>query len=198
MSLLDIVGSLFDSNQQSQGEKHILQDYRNADTLSLDAANEARNSTYNFYQPYATGGQNAFSRAQDMQTPGYQYSPSDPSYAWRFGEGQRAVQGSAVARGSLNSGGTLKALTNFGQGLASTEFNNDFSRNNLLANYGMQATQGLAGAQKDWANQFMRSAYLGATGRADAFRGKADADSATSGSIFGGLKNIGEDLLGLF
>ncbi len=53
---------------------------------------------------------------------------NSPAYQFRFGQGQEAIERSAAARGTLLNGGTLKDLTSFGQGLASTEYDNEFRR----------------------------------------------------------------------
>jgi hypothetical protein len=65
----------------------------------------------------------------------------DPSYDFRFKEGQKALERSAASKGTLLTGGTLKDLAAFGQGLASTEFGNIFNRNYQLANMGLNAAQ---------------------------------------------------------
>lgn len=52
----------------------------------------------------------------------------DPSYQWRIGQGQQALEQSAAARGLLNTGGTLKDLLNYGQNAASQEFGNVWGR----------------------------------------------------------------------
>ena len=79
----------------------------------------------------------------------------DPGYQFRFDEGQRGVESSAAARGGLLNGGTLKALTRYGQGFASNEygnaynrFNNDqttrFNRLSSIAGIGQTATRDIA------------------------------------------------------
>jgi hypothetical protein len=72
------------------------------------------------------------------------FTPTDPSYAWRFGQGQQAIERSLGARGLLNSGNRLTALTDYGQGQASTEYANQFSRLSQLAgaNIGSPAAAG--------------------------------------------------------
>lgn len=45
-------------------------------------------------------------------------------YNFQLGQGQNAITSNAASRGLLNSGGTAKALTTFGQGLAGQSFNN--------------------------------------------------------------------------
>lgn len=47
---------------------------------------------------------------------------ADPGYQFRLSEGTKAVKRSAAARGNYDSGATMKALTKYGQGLASQEF----------------------------------------------------------------------------
>lgn len=53
---------------------------------------------------------------------------SDPGYAFRLSEGQKALERSAAARGGLISGGALKAATRYGQDMGSQEFNNAYNR----------------------------------------------------------------------
>jgi len=54
----------------------------------------------------------------------------DPGYLFRMQEGQKALERSAAARGGLNSGATLKALSRYGQDYASNEFTNAYNRFN--------------------------------------------------------------------
>lgn len=64
-------------------------------------------------------------------------------YNFQMDQGQRAITGSAAARGILNSGSTAKALTTFGQGLGSSYFNNYIGQlGNLNTQAANSATQG--------------------------------------------------------
>ena len=53
---------------------------------------------------------------------------ADPGYAFRMSEGMKGLERSAAARGLLSSGSTLKGITDYGQGMASQEYNNAFNR----------------------------------------------------------------------
>ena len=53
---------------------------------------------------------------------------ADPGYAFRMAEGQKALERSAAARGSLLGGGQLKALTRYGQDMGSQEYGNAYNR----------------------------------------------------------------------
>ena len=85
-----------------------------------------------------------------MMTPGG-FTPDDPSYKWRFDQGMDAVNRGTAAGGGVNSGGRLQALEAYGSGMASTEFQNQFTRLAQLsgATSGSPGTAGqiLAGQQ---------------------------------------------------
>lgn len=61
---------------------------------------------------------------------------NDPAYKFQMEQGMKALQGSAAARGNLLSGGVLKGIEQFGQGLASTY--NDKYYNRDLGEYGIR------------------------------------------------------------
>lgn len=70
---------------------------------------------------YGEGGEYA-------RAPGMEEIQMDPGYGFRMGEGMKALERSAAARGGLLSGSMLKGTQRFGQELASQEFQNAFSR----------------------------------------------------------------------
>lgn len=53
---------------------------------------------------------------------------ADPGYDFRMKEGQKALERSAAAGGRFLGGGTLKALTRYGQDMGSQEYGNAFNR----------------------------------------------------------------------
>jgi hypothetical protein len=61
---------------------------------------------------------------------------STPGYDFAFKENQRAAQTGAAARGTLLTGGTLKALARYGQGLADQTYNTAVSHRLSLADIG--------------------------------------------------------------
>lgn len=73
-----------------------------------------------FAQPAAFRFQTTDYRDMDYQT--------DPGYAFRLAEGQKALDRQAAARGGLISGGALKAATRYGQEMGSQEFQNAYQR----------------------------------------------------------------------
>lgn len=68
---------------------------------------------------------------------------SDPGYQFRLTGGVNALDHSAAARGMLQSGAQQKALTSYGQGLASGELQNAFSRVGAVQDNAQQAAGAL-------------------------------------------------------
>lgn len=81
------------------------------------------------FDPFTAVGNTATTGLNTALTDPFKFNiQDDPGYAFRSQQGQKAVEQSAAARGGTMSGGTLKALTQYGQGFASQEYQNAFSR----------------------------------------------------------------------
>lgn len=85
--------------------------------------------------PYLQAGQDALARLRTGIGAGGEFNKAfsfdqnqDPSYQWRFNQGQRALEAGAAARGGLFSAGQQQALQNYGQNAASQEYQNAFNR----------------------------------------------------------------------
>ena len=123
------------------------------------------------------------------------FSPDDPSYKWRFEQGQQAVERSLGARGLLNSGNAAIELQQYGQGAASQEYAAQFSR--LL--------QGMQGVESQYDSQFSRLSQMAGISLDPTAQSKIDAGiqqaqigasaSVTSASIGQqtGLARVGLD-----
>lgn len=68
----------------------------------------------------------------------------DPGYQFRMSQGVNALDRSAASRGMLQSGAQQKALTQYGQGLASDELNNAFTRLSSMRDSGQTAANNLS------------------------------------------------------
>jgi len=69
-----------------------------------------------------------FQSPGDFNAPTAESMLKDPSYLWRLSQGQGALENSAAARGTLNSGGTLKDILNYGQKAGSQEYSSIWGR----------------------------------------------------------------------
>lgn len=112
------------------------------------------------------------------QTPGYQF---------RLKEGMDAIQRSAAAKGTLLTGGALKELASFGQGLASTEFGNEWDRQMGLAGLGFNA----AAAQGAYGSSFGNQLTDLTTGAGNAQAAGTAGAGNVWGNALGNLGNLG-------
>lgn len=136
-------------------------------------------------------GNNTFATMEEAQayananrTGGTPYAgfQTTPGFQFQLEQGQDAVNALAGARGGLNSGATLQALSQFNQGLASQEYNNYLNRL-----FGMVGTgSGAAGGQA-------AAAQNSASGVSNALAGIGNAQSAgaigVGNAISGGINN---------
>ena len=80
--------------------------------------------------------------AKGLQTQALADFQTTPGYQFRMDEGSKALDRSAASRGLLRSGAQQKAITNFGQGIASEEYGNYLKSLFNLAGMGGQAVGG--------------------------------------------------------
>jgi hypothetical protein len=85
------------------------------------------------------GGVAGYDPAAAMRNFGASDFQADPGYAFRLSEGMKALDRTAASRGGLLSGATLKGAQQYGQGLASQEYQNAFNR--YQANRAQQAQE---------------------------------------------------------
>lgn len=121
---------------------------------------------------------------------------TDPGYEFRLGEGQKALESSAAARGGLLSGAAAKALTKYNQNFASNEYQNAYNRftndqtnifNRLanIAGVGQTATNQLGQATQNYANQAGDAIQYGGTSRASGYANQANIIGGGLGGLAG-------------
>lgn len=127
---------------------------------------------------------------------------TSPGYQFRLGEGEKAIERGAAARGLNLSGATLKDLMRFNQGTASSEYGRWYARESDAYN----RLAGLAGAGQVAASnqQTAGTNFAGAVGnnlmqmgraRASGYQGQANA---LNGAINNGFSIYGAAQGGMF
>lgn len=101
--------------------------------LAAGGSEAAAQRGQGYLDPYMQAGSRSATTLADLVNApeerfNFQFSQDDPSYQFRLGEGQKALERSAAARGTLLGGGTLKAITNYGQQAASQEYQSAYNR----------------------------------------------------------------------
>lgn len=171
----------------SDASKNAARMQQRSGNAAIDEQQAAREQFQQNIQPYLDFGQTGVTGLQALMA-----DPSsiqdDPSYQWRFGEGQRALEGSAAARGGLFGGGNTRDLMAYGQGMASQEYGNQWNRLFNIAGMGQNAAVGAGTAGQNTANSIGNIMLGQGQAAADARIGSANAwGNAASGlaGIFG-------------
>lgn len=139
--------------------------------------------------PWRTAGGAAIGQGYAMLQPGFDYTAS-PGYQFRLDEGLRGVQNSAAAKGLLQSGGTLKGIDKYAEGLAAQDFQDQFNREMAVASGGQQATQAGVAAGQNSANSIADLLTQAGNAKASGYMGSANAWS-------NGLSGLTSSILGI-
>lgn len=123
---------------------------------------------------------------------------ADPGYDFRLSEGMRGINNSAAARGGVLSGAALKAASKYNQNFASNEYSNVYNRfqtnqtnqfNRLasIAGVGQTATNQVAAAGQNMANNVSQNQLSAGNARASGYVGQANALTGAIGQGINGF-----------
>lgn len=178
-------GSLISGYLGSQGSQNAANTQAQASDQATQAQLQMYNQTQNNLAPYMNMGAGVLPRLQGFagNVPSFgsfNWNPSnDPGYQFRLQQGLQGVMDQSTAMGGgINSGNTLKALMDYGQGQASQSYQQEF--NNWLAQ-NSQAMQG----QNQAFSQLYNTAGMGQNAAA----GVGSAAMQTG-------QNIGQNIIG--
>jgi hypothetical protein len=107
---------------------------------AIDAAKDASAASDARLAPWITAGTNALGQIDTLLKNPSTLS-SQPDYQFELSQGLNAAKNGAASRGMAYSGAQDKALTRFGQGLASTKLNDSFDRLARVAGLGAGPAQ---------------------------------------------------------
>jgi len=171
-----------------------------ADTqaAAADRAAQLQNEQFNrqieLQAPWRQAGERALGKleaASDYTPFGQAQFQQDPSYAFRLGEGQKALERTAAARGGLISGGALKAAQRYGQEMGSQEYTNAFNRYQTERQARLGPLQSLAGVGQTSVNQLGQAGQAYATGAGEAM---GQAAQARASGYMGGASALSQGL----
>lgn len=113
-------------------------------------------------------------------------------YQFRLGQGMDAINSGYAGRGAVKSGAAMKAINDYGQGMASAEFGNYMGYLGNQANTGLSATNAQAGVATNAANNMSNIAMQNGSNQANAALMRAQ----NSGQMLNQLGTIGSGLVG--
>lgn len=193
MSLLSsLITGIFGGNSQKKAEKQAQAAYTEYANKALDLQKSQYDQTRADYAPWREAGANALGNLTQFVTPGADISAliqSDPGYQFRLNQGTDNITSNRAARGALDSGGTLKALTQYGQDYASNETNNIFNRYASVAGLGQAATGATASAGSNYANNSSNINTGLGNALASSYRNVGSINASMWGGIGGSINN---------
>lgn len=126
----------------------------------------------------------AYAKANPVGAMEYGGFTKTPGYDFRLNEGTNAIEAGAAARGGLYSGSAMRALQQYGQDYASSEYNNYLNRLAGRADTGMNAATMSGNASQVAAGNVSNA--LAGVGNAQA-AGYVGVGNAINGGIQNGL-----------
>lgn len=134
-------------------------------------------------QPFYDAGVNALGQMQKFQAPSFSFGDfqASPDYQFRLNSGLDAINSRAGAGGMRLSGRTLQGMMDYGQNLASSEYNNWYNRRN----------QDYARTMGESQDQWNRLAQLSGMGAGANSQSVAATQNAANG-MANQLNNIGQ------
>lgn len=138
---------------------------------------------------------NALSGAQDFMRDRAVKFDTSPGYRFRQSEGRKAIERGAAARGLRMSGGTMKDMSRFNQGLASSEYGNWWNQMAGLSGVGQAATSQQIQAGQNYANAYGNNVLTAGNARASGYQG---VNNALQSGINNGFNIFGMQQAGMF
>lgn len=150
-------------DELTSGARDQLEALQRAGLMTGYSADEVRNLAQSLDERYARqrlAGDEALSRLQATLLGGDMSGfESSPGYQFRMEQGLQAIDRAAAARGNMGGGAHLRALNEYGQGVASQEYGSYINRLMGLQGIGAQATSESARTAMGMAG--LRSSLLG-------------------------------------
>lgn len=171
--------SLLGASKASKAQRQAADQAAATERMGIEEQRRQYDLTRSDYAPYREAGYGALtdivSGVDDgslVNAPDPGAFREDPGYRFSFDEGMRAAMRGAAASGSIGSGGTLKALTRYGQGMADQQYGTWYDRQRQV--------------QGDKFNRLAAIAGIGQT----ATNATAQAGANAAGNIQQGLSGI--------
>ena len=193
-----IIGGVVSSNSASKAAKA----QKDAANTASQTQLEMFNRTTELQEPWRQAGIGSLSQLTSGTAAGGDFNRdftmadfnADPGYAFRMQEGQRAIEASAAARGGLLSGGTGKALVDYGQQAGSQEYGAAYNRFNAdrsrrfdrlagIAGVGQTATRDLSTAGMNTGNQIANNQMQAGNANSANYIAQGNAANQAIGTI---------------
>lgn len=217
----NIVGGVLGANAAGNAASAEVQGAKEAQGLEYQNQQDALNmqkgvwsGTQSAESPYQSLGSTSANSLRDLLSKGFSApNPNDvastPEYQFALGQGTNAIDQNAAANGTLMSGNTGVALQKYGQGLASTTYNDAYQHalgsymanlqglttgtqagltsTGQLGQFGQEAANNTGNIDLTGADQQAKQINNAAAARASGYMGEAAGWGQMAGGIMSGV-----------
>lgn len=177
-SLIGARGSKKAGQAQAASADRSAQLQAEAAERALEFQQERFAETKELLSPFVSGGVPAFQRQQALagalgpqeQAAAFQQFVESPGTEFLRTQGLRGIDRQLAARGGLGGSSRLQAISEFNQGLALQDLQNQFNRLGAVTGVGLGAAQALAGAGQQAAAGQAQTVLGSAAGQAQALQ----------------------------
>lgn len=141
---MSFLNSLFGGDDATRAAESEAAGFRGAGQTFTDASST--------FSPFTTSGVAALGRVDRTLGGDFSDFREDPGYQFALDQGRRTIDSSAASRGLALSGRQLRALTEYGQGVADQQYNNFINRNLNVAQLGLNSANSQLSAASGAAN----------------------------------------------
>ena len=166
---------LYGASKQAGAAKDAAKASQKATDATIAEQKRQFDLTRSDQMPWLQAGTGALGTLQKLNAGDYSSFSNSPDYQFALDQGMKTLDRSAAAQGRLYSGGYGQDLVNYGQGLATQNYNNYYNRLSNLAGVGQTAAQNLGGLGANYANSMGTALQNNATNRASSYMNQANA-----------------------
>jgi hypothetical protein len=136
-------------------------------------------------QPWLQSGQGALGRMDQLLAGNMSGFQTDPGYQFALQEGMKGIDRRAAAGGKYASGGTLKDLMRYGQGMANQQYGDYWNRLAGMSGVGQTTGSQLGQLGAQTAGNIGNNMMAAGNARASGYQGMANAgQSALNNALF--------------
>lgn len=188
--------TIYSAKKQGDAAKSAAKSGQQSAQMGIDETKRQFDTFQQNIQPYLGAGTGALSKLQALNSGDFSSFTESPDYKFAFDQGLQGLNRSAAATGSLRSGGADADRIAFGQGLATQNYNNFYSRLQNMAQMGQNSAVGAgqlgqqaAGSISGLYGQQGQAAANGAYNSANAQTGALSSLAGIAGQYIGNYGN---------
>lgn len=184
---IQVGGQLIGGWLGNKGNKDAAEASNKGTQAGIDEQRRQFDLTRQDQMPWLDAGRDNLAQLQRLNSGDMSAFTQSPDYQFAYDQGMQALDRSAASRGNLFSGGQQADLMQFGQGLATQNYNNYYNRLAELAGIGQTAATNLGSFGQNTANSLAGLYQNMGNNRATSYANNANIWGNTLNGIAGSV-----------